>query len=288
MSAETHYLDEIPTSISAKHKASHSTPAPGVDGLSSFLAVSVVVFDALKDASIAMPFPFAFMFASLAQKVLTAIQNAKDNKRAFQHLARNICELGSAILQQLVEKEVVDTELNKNVEVLLGTLGEILQFVQESSARSRFMRFLSSKSDIRTIKEYREQLRCALDMFGVQSLINIQLMIAKLIARQGNTERTEDTHVTSRDQSTRESTTGSFGPNAWLSGATINNIRGSHTEIRNFNNVSVVNSHNVCHTVTDGVPVHQTRTLTGSRNPLWPYSHGHFPSHASIHHEVPW
>ncbi|THV07779.1 hypothetical protein K435DRAFT_959273 [Dendrothele bispora CBS 962.96] len=349
MSGKIGYLNEIlPTAVSpipdsAESEASHSTLATGTDVASNFLTVSVVVFDALKDASIAAPFPFAFIAASLALEVLTAVQDTKDNKRAFRNLAKDIYEIGLAIrstLQQVVEKgcteEAMDAglndNLNDNLEALAGTLGEVLRFIRERAARSYVKRFLSSKSDIGRIQEYRQRLRHALDLFGLQSNITLRSALTKLTARQKSiheelkelnarrntqdqTEREKsdtldsqtsnseastlvDSHIfhdseicaspveqpasesetgiseskqfPSQEQSPKKSLFDFSGSNIQLSGVTFNNYSGSQTEVKHFNNSSLVNSNNLYYMGPDSMSMHQIYTPNVSKNPFHP------------------
>ncbi|KAK7467529.1 hypothetical protein VKT23_004582 [Stygiomarasmius scandens] len=185
-------LRDIPDSGSDSDKKSISdTSSAGAEIATTFLGVSVIVFDALKDASIAAPFPYAFIAASLALEVLNSVQGAKDNKRALQCLAKEACGLVYTVrstLQGLVEKGAEeaahDTELNKHLKALVNTLLEIKKFTKQLSERSQWRRFLSSRSDVPKIQEYRDRVRQALGIFSLQSDITVRFELLSIKARQ--------------------------------------------------------------------------------------------------------
>ncbi|KAF5373749.1 hypothetical protein D9758_000885 [Tetrapyrgos nigripes] len=207
------------------------------DMTSNFLGISIVVFDALKDASIAAPFPYAFIAASLALQIVEAVQGAKDNKITLQRLARDSCELMYMVmttLKELVQAEcsdevVKDASLNNHLEKLKQTLEEILQFAVKRSNRSRMKRMASSKGDVGRIQEYRERLKQALDIFGLQSTITVRSSLVRLAARQETFHEILNERIPSKDITDSLPFESSYPERSELSGMITNDLVPSPT-----------------------------------------------------------
>ncbi|THV05617.1 hypothetical protein K435DRAFT_849864 [Dendrothele bispora CBS 962.96] len=127
-----------------------------------------------QDTAILVLFPYASDAGTAIANVIPVVRDVNDNKRAFQHLAQDICEVASDVasaLQQAAEggckKECAkNAGLNKQLQTLISTLNEILQFARKRSFISRIGRvILTFKSDGSRIREYRERLKYTLDKF---------------------------------------------------------------------------------------------------------------------------
>ncbi|THV05644.1 hypothetical protein K435DRAFT_961097 [Dendrothele bispora CBS 962.96] len=128
----------------------------------------------LEDTVLKSLFPYALDAGTAIGDLITAVGYVNDNKRAFQHLTQDVCEVASVVaftLQQAAEggcrKECPkNAGLNKQLQMLISTLNEILQFARKRSFISRIGRVtLTFKSDASRIREYRERLKYALDKF---------------------------------------------------------------------------------------------------------------------------
>ncbi|THV05642.1 hypothetical protein K435DRAFT_790149 [Dendrothele bispora CBS 962.96] len=127
-----------------------------------------------QDTATLVLFPYASDAGTTIANVVTAIGDVNDNKRAFQHLAQDVCEVASVVastLQQAAEggckKECAkNAGLNKQLQPLISILNEILQFTRKRSLISRIGRvILTFKSDGSRIRKYRERLEYTLDKF---------------------------------------------------------------------------------------------------------------------------
>ncbi|KAL0567819.1 hypothetical protein V5O48_014179 [Marasmius crinis-equi] len=161
--------------------------------------VSIAVLTTLKEVSQAAGgVPHVGIAAAIALQILTATQGAKDNRDCFKRLASDACSLVVnivAVCDELIqdsesgEEKEISPSLNLHLETLTETLTQINVFAQERAEKSYWKRLISSRSDLDRIKEFRERLIQAVDLFGsharqIQSHITVRESIARIATRQ--------------------------------------------------------------------------------------------------------
>lgn len=132
--------------------------------------------------------PYLGLAAALALEIVTAAQATKDNKADFRRLTCDVCSLVTSIsavcIQMQAEGQELSPMLNEHLEMLLDTLTQIKQFAEKRAGKAYWKRYLSARSDTGTIQEFRERLRQALDVFGVQSHITVRESVVRMANRQ--------------------------------------------------------------------------------------------------------
>ncbi|KAK7051477.1 hypothetical protein VNI00_004451 [Paramarasmius palmivorus] len=186
--------------------------------------ISMTVLTALKEASLSAPIPYVGIACALALEIATAAQGAKDNKDAFKRLAKDTCSLVlqiNAVCSELApaynEKErqescgsekkdekflenegdaygMLSPMLHKHLDGLKETLIEIREFVQHRISRTYWRRYVASKSDLGKIQEFRDRIRQALDVFGIQSHITVRENLDRIAHRQESMHDELKTH----------------------------------------------------------------------------------------------
>ncbi|KAL0567820.1 hypothetical protein V5O48_014180 [Marasmius crinis-equi] len=161
--------------------------------------VSIAVLTTLKEVSQAAGgVPHVGIAAAIALQIVTIAQRAKDNRDSFIRLASDACSLVvniAAVCDELARGSESDKEkeispsLNLHLETLTETLTQIKAFAQERADKSYWKRLVSSRSDLDRIKEFRERLTQAVDLFGshaqqIQSHITVRESIARMATRQ--------------------------------------------------------------------------------------------------------
>ncbi|KAG7090032.1 hypothetical protein E1B28_011652 [Marasmius oreades] len=152
--------------------------------------VSVTVLKSLREiAQASGMIPYVGLAAALALEIVTAAQAAKDNKDSFKQLVYDTCSLVaniSAVCKQLMQSEgqKLSPMLNEHLKMLKDTLAEIKVFAEKRAEKMYWRRFLSARSDTDRIREFRERLRQALDVFGVQSHITVRESVVRMASRQ--------------------------------------------------------------------------------------------------------
>ncbi|KAJ7206679.1 hypothetical protein B0H12DRAFT_447496 [Mycena haematopus] len=108
--------------------------------------------------------PFAGQLILLASDILTAFQRVRNNSKGLRRLEDDIRNL---IVAESLEK-------------LKSVLEDIKDFVKGKSSRNVFRRLLASAEDESKIKECRDQIRQALDLFGVKGFINLDQKMERI------------------------------------------------------------------------------------------------------------
>ncbi|KAK7031272.1 hypothetical protein VNI00_013523 [Paramarasmius palmivorus] len=164
------------------------------------IEISTMTLQVLKEAGDVSPFPGAGAIASLALEILTAVQNARENKDALKRLAYDAVAVATAVVEQFEEikkkEQTVPSSLEKHTETLKSTMEVIREFTDSQRKRNRLQRIMSSKSDATLIQDYRQQLQQAMGLFGVQSNIDISLALERveqLLLQQKISDFTEST-----------------------------------------------------------------------------------------------
>ncbi|KAH7101987.1 hypothetical protein BKA62DRAFT_743174 [Auriculariales sp. MPI-PUGE-AT-0066] len=184
----TFELDDSPTAVNSKTSTSPSmlSGAPSTrpstaSGQSKHsgakettLAVASLTFRALREIADGLDIPYAKGIAGLAVLITDSIQLVITNREACERLAEHVCQVVVAIINQMHGKDHISPQLKYNIEHLTGTLRRIHEFVVAQTKRSYFSRFMRSQDDVQVIQQYADELRHALDLFGLRSTIIIQ------------------------------------------------------------------------------------------------------------------
>ncbi|ESK84411.1 hypothetical protein Moror_11068 [Moniliophthora roreri MCA 2997] len=181
--------------------------------------ISITALLTLKCASFAGQIPFIGIACTLAVEILRAAQAAKNNKDAFKRLAKDSCSLVlhiKMVCQELSSvndmkdsgiegRQILSPMLLKHLEELEETLTEIRDFAKQRASRGFWKRYFANTSDLGRIQEYRERLRQALDIFGIQS----QITVCETVARMASQQRTIQEGLRSWGSIERADTSGS-------------------------------------------------------------------------------
>lgn len=138
------------------------------------LAVASLTFRALREVADGLNIPYAKGIAGLAVLITDSVAQVTTNNEACERLADHVCQVVSAIINQMNGKDNISPQLKYNIEHLTQTLTKIHKFVQDQAKRSYVSRFMRSQDDVAVIQEYGNDLRHALDLFGLRSTILIQ------------------------------------------------------------------------------------------------------------------
>ncbi|KAG6888866.1 hypothetical protein C0992_007307 [Termitomyces sp. T32_za158] len=135
-----------------------------------------------------------------------ALDNVKDNKKAYRKLEEDASEIVSIIRDR--EPRVCHGAATlppgylKHTEDLSGTLAEICKSVEGKVLRNTALDVTESKSDPAMIQEYRERLKHSLEVFNLKSnidihetLASIQRQLAEIAERAGQSDRQHESPV---------------------------------------------------------------------------------------------
>ncbi|KAJ3809785.1 hypothetical protein F5876DRAFT_66188 [Lentinula aff. lateritia] len=173
-------VDERSLSPSSKKKITQRRTSSSATSIA--FDCSSLALDTLANVAQYTPTPYLGTLALISSSILSAIQNAKDNKESLHQLASIVISLAQTVantyrhLHPHPARDSEDSELeshlfsadpmlNEHVERLLGTLKEIEAFVKLQTSRTLLRRVVSSKSDLNIIQDYRDHLKNALDEF---------------------------------------------------------------------------------------------------------------------------
>ncbi|KAK1228602.1 hypothetical protein PQX77_008352 [Marasmius sp. AFHP31] len=153
--------------------------------------VSVTVLTALREAAeMSGMAPYVGTLCSLALGIVNTAQGASDNRNSFSQLVHDTCSLVNNIrivcseLNPENESGKLSPMLESHLKTLTSTLEDIQDFAQKRAGKAFWKLYLSAKSDLDRIKGFRERLRQALDIFGVQSHISVREMVERMDTRQ--------------------------------------------------------------------------------------------------------
>ncbi|KAJ8075120.1 hypothetical protein PM082_019447 [Marasmius tenuissimus] len=151
--------------------------------------ISVTVLSTLKEVSQAAGgIEYVGIAAAIALEIVNAAQGAKDNKDSFNRLASDACTLAMNIIAVCEDlspgEEGICPSLKRHLETFKETLEQIRDYAKKRANKVYWKRFISSRSDLDRIKEFRERLTQAVGLFGVQSHITVRESIARMATRQ--------------------------------------------------------------------------------------------------------
>ncbi|KAJ7350603.1 hypothetical protein DFH08DRAFT_113658 [Mycena albidolilacea] len=162
-----------------------SVAGPNAAASDAAFDISATVFATLSTAASFSPLPFLQEACGLALVLLNTVRGARDNKEGFKALANDACELVSAIVCVYNDMEKDGQKpslgLGKAVDDLISLLKTINQFAQKHVAKGTFQRIVRIQTETNKIQQYRQRLRQALDVFGLQSSITIHETVVQIL-----------------------------------------------------------------------------------------------------------
>ncbi|KAF9555588.1 hypothetical protein CPC08DRAFT_124297 [Agrocybe pediades] len=165
------HIVDAPSTSSRRGQKTDSTKA---NWFETSVNGGVLLLGVLQDAAGLAPVPYLKQAAGVTLKIIEAVQQLKDNKAAFRRLAQDATELIATIFDRYKnspdQASWPPPEIAQIISELLGTLTEILKFVQDQVHKNRAIRLINSKADVGKVKEYRERLQAALEKFQIHSL----------------------------------------------------------------------------------------------------------------------
>ncbi|KAF9458853.1 hypothetical protein BDZ94DRAFT_1325216 [Collybia nuda] len=130
------------------------------------------------------PIPYLQEAASLALGILQIINDVKSVQEGLVRLANDSCELVYRAVCVYSHGGGNSPMLRENLGKLIRTLTSIHSYAKREMKRSLMVRLIKYKFDQGRIVEYRETLRQSLDVFVLQSLVNIQIGIKDILQKQ--------------------------------------------------------------------------------------------------------
>ncbi|KIM38273.1 hypothetical protein M413DRAFT_420902 [Hebeloma cylindrosporum] len=171
----------IPTSMSEEiWPPNDGAPSSSIEGV---LATSTIVLTVLRSAGSTVP--GLAVAAEIALRIITLVQNVKDNDAGFVDLANDASGLVSTLVIEY--KRITSNGLSlpvhsqKHIQTLSENLLSIEKFTKEKIKRNRFRKMLSQKKDAVNITRYRDMLRQSLTFFELQSSISIQEHLKRIL-----------------------------------------------------------------------------------------------------------
>ncbi|KAJ7173345.1 hypothetical protein C8R46DRAFT_1082534 [Mycena filopes] len=118
-----------------------------------------------------LPFPYAQQGTELAGKILSATQQARNNKEDYAQLDKDLRELVGAVDGLMARAQSI--ERKKSLSSLGGLLTELIDLELERTSRNALFRVLASGADVAKIKNCREQIGHAISLFMIEAMANI-------------------------------------------------------------------------------------------------------------------
>ncbi|KAL0061555.1 hypothetical protein AAF712_011581 [Marasmius tenuissimus] len=172
--------------------------------------ISVTVLSTLKEVSQAAGgIEYVGIAAAIALEIVNAAQGAKDNKDSFNRLASDACTLAMnivAVCKDLSpEEEGICSLLEQHLQTFTETLEQIREYAKKRANKVYWKRFISSRSDLDRIKEFRERLTQAIGLFGVSEPY-ITKSPPNILTRIPPSESQVQSHITIRESIARMAT----------------------------------------------------------------------------------
>ncbi|KAH9913301.1 uncharacterized protein B0H18DRAFT_1049404 [Fomitopsis serialis] len=135
---------------------------------------------ALKAASLNQSIPISPLIP-VVKNIIEAAQCAVQNEEDCLRLTERSVDLLSAIINETAGMhERTTAKMKSNLDVLLKTLTEVMEFVQQQQKRSFGRRFISSKSDESQIVDLHSRIDNALTTFGLKAHIAVQAKLDEI------------------------------------------------------------------------------------------------------------
>ncbi|RDB14957.1 hypothetical protein Hypma_016168 [Hypsizygus marmoreus] len=148
------------------------------------LGASEVILSTLQNTACLTPVPFLCDATTLAVGIINAAQGARGNKDALRRLGNDAGALVCAILSKesdSMDRTSSSRTLDINLEALVSTLKSIQKFAAKGASRAFLSRAMLHRYDLAKIQECRENVRQALDVFGLRSTIELHENVATII-----------------------------------------------------------------------------------------------------------
>ncbi|KAJ6487395.1 hypothetical protein C8R47DRAFT_512430 [Mycena vitilis] len=146
-----------------------------------FLQYGTVAATLLKDIGNASNQPYLQAIASVSLLIMETVQRVKDNKDACMKMTERAYELVCAIINICRESESdLAPAMVRSITQFEETLQKILVFVRNQVKGGLMRRMLRSMEDADLIKECNQDLKHALDVFGVQASIIAAMTMAEM------------------------------------------------------------------------------------------------------------
>ncbi|KAF9538967.1 hypothetical protein CPC08DRAFT_824593 [Agrocybe pediades] len=158
----------------------------------------------VSDAAGLTPVPYLKQAAGLTLRIIEAVQLLKDNKAGFQRLADDATGLISTIFDRYKNSQDQASwpppKIAEIIYELLGTLTQILHFVEKEGRKKRIIRFTNGKADVGKMKEYREKLQGAVEKFKVSSDLIMHESVEHLMKLISPQEQPISSHPTAYEE----------------------------------------------------------------------------------------
>ncbi|KAJ3710570.1 hypothetical protein C8R42DRAFT_648691 [Lentinula raphanica] len=164
------------------------------------------------------PTPYLGSLSVVALSIFDAVQGAKENQSVLGQLVQTIYELVCTVSDTYKELHSINSDsgppqklssfsldptLNNQIQELIETLERINEWIKGVRSRAPIRRFISSRSDLLVIQDFRDQLNKAKDKFQLQSLITLRNSVANIASQQHQMEKdAADRHKSVREKLT--------------------------------------------------------------------------------------
>jgi len=190
----------------------HTSGTDKIKTAASAVAMSVAIdtMTLLDSAAKLSSVPFLGQASTAVLSLLATVQTVKDNDGDFKRLANHACNLVSSVIiasdKRKKQGRELDPELLASLEVLVGKILPIEEFLREKKSRSgvkgNLKKFLHHRVDVASINDCREKLTQALAEFGLRANINVEDGVAQIDKRlEELTEAMERFGIQSRQNS---------------------------------------------------------------------------------------
>jgi len=177
--------DPLPPVPPANHETEEDEGAALAD---QGIAISNLILAQLRTVAVAASIPFLSPAAAASLSILGNVKATRGNKGDFEQIAEDSCKLVYVVIDlyegQRNQGKEVPKDLDAGLKGLLETLGQIQAFTMKMARRRGWIgvikRFLFPSIDAGKVQNYRRKLVQALNIFWLQSDIQIRAQVADL------------------------------------------------------------------------------------------------------------
>jgi len=160
---------------------------PGINWRENSQEGSSLILSVVKEAAMLAPIAELKKAACSALLIFKTTQIVKENKEAYERLGYDSGGLIIAIWRSFKKAEDpekwLSAEMRDILEDLSHTLENICSFVNEQLSKSKAIRVIFSRADGVKINEYREHLNYAMQKFELQSHMNINDVLIRVLKK---------------------------------------------------------------------------------------------------------
>lgn len=177
-------------------------PPARSSSLDNFLGASEVFLTVVKDVSSVTAVPFMRDAAELSLTFLNIVQTVRENKEAWICLAENVAQLVSAVAAKVnnAGSHTLDSDTVHQVRELYRMLLKVREIVDAMKSRNLFKRIVGSRDDATKLQQYRDDLRAAIDLFGVRAAITNAENMRKVTTSQDTLVTGQQSLATKQDE----------------------------------------------------------------------------------------